>query len=66
MSTTNPRVFINFSKTFYLQQFISVATRDNNSLDLLLSNNDQFIHSIKGTASALSDHNLVTAKCNIP
>ena len=27
---------------------------------------DQFIHSIKVTASALSNHNLVTAKCNIP
>lgn len=58
--------FIKFSKTFCLQQFISDATRGNNTLDLLLSNNDQLIHSIKVTASALSDHNLVTAKCNIP
>ena len=32
----------------------------------MLSNNDQFIHVIKVTASVLSDHNLVTAKCNIP
>ena len=59
------RIFIIFSKTFCLQQFISDATRGNKTLAFLLSNNDQFTHSIKVTASALSDHNLVTSKCDI-
>ena len=55
------RAFINIFKIFCSQQFMSDVTRGNNTLNLLLSNNDQFIRSTKVTASALLDHNLVTA-----
>ena len=58
------RAFINFSKTFCFQQYISDATLGNNTLDLLLSINDQFIHSIKVTAYVTTNdlHNLISFK----
>ena len=41
------KAFINYTNQFRHHKFISFATRGNNTFDLLHSNNDQLIHSIR-------------------
>ena len=46
-----------------LVQLVNESTRENNTLDLLLTNNEQAVHSISTEKVTFSDHDLVT--CNL-
>ena len=48
-----------------LTQCIDVSTRGKNTLDLIFTNNEELIHSIKVTDTALSDHKLILIKSNM-
>ena len=56
---------LEFISDHCLIQHIDVPTRGNNILDLILTNNEEIIHSITVTDTALSDHKLIIAKSNI-
>ena len=57
--------FIEFSNEHCLKQHIQNSTRENNILDLLFTNNEDFIHRIDITDTALSDHRLITIQSNV-
>ena len=56
---------LNLVNKLCLEQSIIDPTREANTLDIFLTNNDQLLHSILVADSALSDHRLITANCNI-
>ena len=50
---------ISFMERNLLVQLVTESTRKNNTLDLLLTNNEQAIHSVSTEKTQLSDHDFV-------
>ena len=57
--TSNECSLVNFMNENFLFQYIDVATRQQNILDLCLTNNDRFVQHIKSEKREISDHNVV-------
>ena len=57
--TINECSLINFMNDNFLCQYINVATRVSNILDICLSNNDRFVQHLKSEKLEISDHNVV-------
>ena len=54
------KTLMNFMNDNFLCQYVNVPTRNQNILDLVLTNNDRLIQHVKSEKHALlSDHNLV-------
>lgn len=49
----------------YWMQFITEPTRGRNTLDLIISNNSNFIHSYDITETIMSDHKFITARAQL-
>ena len=64
-SRRQAEALINFTVDHNLEQQIKSATRGNNILDLLFTNNDQLIDDVKVEDTALSDHRLILLTTNI-
>ena len=58
-TTTSENQILNFMNNNFLCQYVDVATRQNNILDVLLSNNDRLVQHILSEKHKISDHNLV-------
>ena len=50
---------LTFMEDNLLVQLVTVPTRKNNTLDLLMTNNEQAVHSVSTEETQLSDHNFV-------
>ena len=57
--TDGEKNLINFTNTNYLCQYIDVATRQNNILELMLCNNDRLVQHVSSEKHKISDHNIV-------
>ena len=57
--TTDENNLTNFMNSHFLSQYINVPTRGDNILDLLLTNNDEFVYKVGSEPTILSDHNFV-------
>ena len=61
--TTNEKaqgeILLNFVNEYSMTQFVSAPTRKKNTLDLVITNNAQMIHSVIITPTILSDHDMV-------
>ena len=58
-SSANEKCLLNFLDRHFLVQYVDVATRNSNILDLAITNNDCLFSHIKSESTILSDHNLV-------
>ena len=54
-------ILLEFMSRNFLNQVVDKPTRENNILDLILTNRSQYICEIQSSKTCLSDHNLVTA-----
>ena len=61
--TNSAKKLITFLEKNLLVQLVNETTRENNTLDLLLTNNEQAVHSISTEKVTFSDHDLVN--CNL-
>ena len=50
---------LKFMNKFFLCQYVDVKTRNENILDLLLSNNDRLVQHVQSEKHEISDHNIV-------
>ena len=57
--STEERHLINFMNCHFLSQYVNVPTRDENILDICLTNNDQFVYKAESDKTILSDHNVI-------
>ena len=57
--SNNEHKLLNFMNNNFLCQYVDVATRQGNILDLLISNSDRLVHHITSEKHEISDHNLV-------
>jgi len=64
-SQSQANLLISLANDLCMEQCIKAPTRGSNILDLLLTNNDELIHSYTVTDTALSDHKLISATTNI-
>ena len=51
---------LNFMSAHLLNQMVTVPTRGQNTLDLVLCNNDRLISDVKTVPTDISDHNIVS------
>ena len=56
--------FLQFAQEQCLQQYIEESSRKNNTLDVILTNNDQLTQQIIITET-MNDHNIIQIKTNI-
>ena len=58
--TTSEIKLLNFLDNHFLSQYIDIATRENNILDLFLTNNENLVHHVQGEKHMyFSDHNVI-------
>lgn len=57
--------FLELAKELCLIQRINTPTRDENILDIVMINNDDFIHNYTVDKTILSDHNIITIETNL-
>ena len=57
---------LHFAEEHYLNQLIKTPTRGNNILDIVMTNNDDFLHNIDVHKTMFSDHNIITLTTNVP
>ena len=50
---------VEFLDSHFLAQYVDIATRNNNILDLFITNNDRLLSHVKSDSTILSDHNFV-------
>ena len=55
---------LELTDSLFLEQLVVKPTRVNNTLDLIFTNDEDFINEISITKSGISDHNLITASLN--
>ena len=48
-----------FMEKYFLSQYVDVRTREQNILDLCLTNNDRLVHHVTSEKHELSDHNVI-------
>ena len=58
-STQSAEMFISFIAEHFYNQYVLVPTRNNNILDLFITNNDRLVTQVTSTPTKLSDHNIV-------
>ena len=58
-SSESEKLLLNFMNKFFLCQYVDVKTREENILDLLLTNNDRLVHHVQSEKHEISDHNVV-------
>ena len=57
--SNNEHALINFMNDHFLCQYVDIATRQNNILDLCITNNDRLVQHVKSEKLDISDHNIV-------
>ena len=57
--SNSEQALINFMNDHFLCQYIDIATRENNILDLFLTNNDRLVQHLKSDKLEMSDHNII-------
>lgn len=58
------KLLLNLMGDLFLSQYILKPTRENNILDLVLTNNDKLIHNYDVVPTIFSDHNLINISLN--
>ena len=58
-TSTSENNLLNFIDNHFLSQYVDIPTREENILDLCLTNNDRLIYNVKSEYTMLSDHNTV-------
>ena len=58
-STLSAQYLLNFMSTHLLSQVVTVSTRGNNTLDLVLCSNDRLVSDVTCEATEISDHDMV-------
>ena len=59
-SNLSAQCLLNFMSNFLLNQMVTVPTRGQNTLDLVLCNNDRLISDVKAVPTDISDHDMVS------
>jgi len=62
---TQAQALLRFANSNVLEQCVLRPTRENNILDLLFTNNDQFVHSYRIDDTIVSDHRFITVQTSI-
>ena len=58
-SSLSAQYLLNFMSTHLLSQVVTVSTRGNNTLDLVLCSNDRLVSDVTCEATEISDHDMV-------
>ena len=58
-------LLFSFAEQWCLSQIVDSPTRGKNILDLVFTNNDEFVHNIEINETIISDHNLIKITSNI-
>ena len=56
--------FLQFMDSHFLSQIVSIPTRENNILDLILTNSNNVLEKVISDKTLLSDHNIVEVPVN--
>ena len=62
---TQAEALLNLAREFCLEQHINTPTRGDNILDIVMTNDDNLIHTISVNKTNLSDHNIISLTTNI-
>ena len=57
--TLDEEKLVKFMDDHFLVQYVDIPTRENNILDLFITNNDRLVSNIKSEPTILSDHDIV-------
>ena len=58
-STLSAQYLLNFMSTHLLSQVVTVSTRENNTLDPVLCNNDRLVSDVTCEATEIYDHGMI-------
>ena len=64
--TESAKVLLTFMSQNFLSQFVDVSTRNNNILDLIVTNSPNLVLDVDAEKTGMSDHKLVNIKTQYP
>ena len=61
-SNSSAQILLDFMYSNLMSQYITIPTRNNNTLDILITNSPNLVNHVSASKSLLSDHNLITVR----
>ena len=61
-TNSSAQILLNFMYSNLMSQYITMPTRNNNTLDILITNSPNLVNHVSASKSLLSDHDLLTVR----